>query len=233
MPRIPLLAARAGHRSRRTSGGHMSAKAMLTGTTRLFSKVRKRDPRRFSHVSAQVPPSSQVPADRPRAVSRTTDSDPAKHGEQHEGQHYSIPLQDLKTVFPHGLPPRYTMQVKTFGEACLMIRKPALELLGYLKNTNFAHPAVRYLLYGEKGTGKTLSLCHAVHFCAKHDWLILHVPDAHLWVKNCRELLQSTYNKQRFDQPLEASTWLKNFKITNERFLSQVTALRNSLSDDL
>lgn len=174
------------------------------------------------HVSVQAPQNNQVPADRPRAVSRTSDNDPAKHGEQHEGQHYSIPPQDLKTVFPHGLPPRYAMQVKTFGEACLMVRKPALELLGYLKNTNFAHPAVRYLLYGEKGTGKTLSLCHAVHFCAKSDWLILHIPDAHLWVKNCGELLQSTYNKQRFDQPLEASTWLKNFKTTNERFLGQI-----------
>ncbi|XP_036019105.1 small ribosomal subunit protein mS29 isoform X4 [Mus musculus] len=195
---------------------------MLTGITRLFSRVQKLDPRCFLHMSVQATQNSQVPAERPRTVSRTSDSDPAKHGEQHEGQHYSIPLQDLKTVFPHGLPPRYMMQVKTFGEACLMVRKPALELLGYLKNTNFAHPAVRYLLYGEKGTGKTLSLCHAVHFCARHDWLILHIPDAHLWVKNCRELLQSTHNKQRFDQPLEASTWLKNFKTTNERFLSQI-----------
>ncbi|EPQ08589.1 28S ribosomal protein S29, mitochondrial [Myotis brandtii] len=112
--------------------------------------------------------------------------------------------------------------MKTFNEACLMVRKPALELLHYLKNTNFAHPAVRYVLYGEKGTGKTLSLCHIIHFCAKQDWLILHIPDAHLWVKDCRDLLQSSYNKQRFDQPLEASVWLKNFKTTNERFLSQI-----------
>uniref|UniRef100_A0A8C0CDH2 Small ribosomal subunit protein mS29 n=1 Tax=Balaenoptera musculus TaxID=9771 RepID=A0A8C0CDH2_BALMU len=146
----------------------------------------------------------------------------AKHGEQHEGQHYNISFQDLKTVFPHGLPPRFVMQVKTFNEACLMVRRPALELLHYLKNTNFAHPAVRYVFYGEKGTGKTLSLCHVIHFCAKQDWLILHIPDAHLWVKNCRDLLQSTYNKQRFDQPLEASTWLKNFKTANEHFLSQI-----------
>lgn len=195
---------------------------MLTGITRLFSRVQQLDPRCFLHVSAQASQSSQVPAEHPRAISRTSDSDPAKHGERHEGQHYSIPLQDLKTIFPHGLPPRYMMQVKTFGEACLMVRKPAVELLNYLKNTNFTHPAVRYLLYGEKGTGKTLSLCHAIHFCAKHDWLILHIPDAHLWVKNCQELLQSTYNKQRFDQPLEASTWLRNFKTTNERFLSQI-----------
>ncbi|EAW53046.1 death associated protein 3, isoform CRA_c [Homo sapiens] len=146
----------------------------------------------------------------------------AKHGDQHEGQHYNISPQDLETVFPHGLPPRFVMQVKTFSEACLMVRKPALELLHYLKNTSFAYPAIRYLLYGEKGTGKTLSLCHVIHFCAKQDWLILHIPDAHLWVKNCRDLLQSSYNKQRFDQPLEASTWLKNFKTTNERFLNQI-----------
>ncbi|XP_040608364.1 28S ribosomal protein S29, mitochondrial isoform X4 [Mesocricetus auratus] len=200
----------------------MTAKTMLTGVTRLSSRIQKLDPRCFLHGSAQAAQSNPVPAEHPRVISRTSDSDPAKHGEQHEGKYYSIPIQDLKTVFPHGLPPRFRMQVKTFGEACLMVRKPALELLGYLKNTKFSHPAVRYLLYGEKGTGKTLSLCHAVHFCAKHDWLVLHIPDAHLWVKNCRELLQSTYNKQRFDQPLEASTWLKNFKTTNKHFLSQI-----------
>ncbi|CAO2598794.1 28S ribosomal protein S29, mitochondrial [Lemmus lemmus] len=166
----------------------MRAKTMLTGLTRLFSRVQKLDLRCFLCMSVQAPQSSPVPAERPRTISRTSDSDP----------------------------------VKTFGEACLMVRKPALELLGYLKNTKFTHPAVRYLLYGEKGTGKTLSLCHAVHFCAKHDWMILHIPDAHLWVKNCQELLQSTYNRQRFDQPLEASTWLKNFKTTNKHFLSQI-----------
>lgn len=32
-------------------------------------------------------------------------------------------------------------------------------------------------LDGEKGTGKTLSLCHVIHFCAKRDWLVVHVPD--------------------------------------------------------
>jgi len=45
---------------------------------------------------------------------------------------------------------------------------------------------------------------------------------AHLWVKNCRELMQSSYNKERLDQPLQASAWLKNFKTSNERFLKEV-----------
>ncbi|XP_043424493.1 28S ribosomal protein S29, mitochondrial isoform X1 [Prionailurus bengalensis] len=201
---------------------------MLSRTSRLVSGARRLDPGRLLHAGSQAPQSlaahldNQAPDDSPRAVSRTSEKDPARHGEQHEGLHYNIPLQDMRTLFPHSLPPRFSMQVKTFSEACLMVRKPALELLHYLKNTNFAHPAVRYVLYGEKGTGKTLSLCHVIHFCAKQDWLILHVPDAHLWVKSCRSLLPSTYNKQRLDQPAEASIWLKNFKTTNERFLSQI-----------
>ncbi|XP_064138763.1 small ribosomal subunit protein mS29 isoform X2 [Loxodonta africana] len=212
----------------RGSSALYSAGTMLKGMTRLISRAHKLDRGRFLHTGTQTPQTiaahldNPAPVESPRAISRTSESDPAKHGEQQEGQHYNIPHQDLKTVFPHGLPPRFVMQVKTFNEACLMVRKPALELLHYLKNTNFAHPAVRYILYGEKGTGKTLSLCHVVHFCAKQDWLILHVPDAHRWVKNCRDLLQSTYNKQRLDQPLEASTWLKNFRTSNERFLSQI-----------
>ncbi|XP_026645023.1 28S ribosomal protein S29, mitochondrial [Microtus ochrogaster] len=237
----------------------MRAKTMLTGITRLFSRVQKLDLRCFLHVSAQAPQSNPVPAERPRTVSRTSDSDPvscggapeiiscvavdffstsanwfsytqmtarASHstcsaGKRESTNHLSTLQYPFLCISEQDSWNR-GIQVKTFGEACLMVRKPALELLGYLKNTKFTHPAVRYLLYGEKGTGKTLSLCHAVHFCAKHDWLVLHIPDAHLWVKNCRELLQSTYNKERFDQPLEASTWLKNFKTTNKRFLSQI-----------
>lgn len=45
---------------------------------------------------------------------------------------------------------------------------------------------------------------------------------AHIWVKNCKELLPSSYNKARFDQPLQANEWLRNFRTTNENFLSTV-----------
>lgn len=31
------------------------------------------------------------------------------------GQHYNISIQELKTVFPHGLPPRFVMQVLKTG----------------------------------------------------------------------------------------------------------------------
>ncbi|NXA57006.1 RT29 protein, partial [Nothocercus julius] len=161
-----------------------------------------------------------------RAVFRTAENDPANHGEHHEGRHYNIALQEVKAVFPHGLPSPFQQQIKTFNEACLMVRKPALELFACLKSSSFANPAIRYVIYGEKGTGKTMTLCHVVHYCARQGWLVLHVPDAHLWVKNCRELMQSSYKKERLDQPLQASFWLKNFKITNERFLKEIKTQR-------
>ncbi|XP_049661341.1 28S ribosomal protein S29, mitochondrial isoform X6 [Accipiter gentilis] len=173
-------------------------------------------------LSSIVSQDVQTLAERPRTVFYTSENDPAKHTEHHEGRHYSIPLEEVKAVFPHGLPYRFQQQIKTFNEARLMVRKPALELFTYLKSSNFAHPAVRYVIYGEKGTGKTMTLCHVVHYCTRQGWLVLHIPDAHLWVKNCRELIQSSYNKERLDQPLQASFWLKNFKTSNERFLKEI-----------
>ncbi|XP_039623250.1 28S ribosomal protein S29, mitochondrial [Polypterus senegalus] len=158
----------------------------------------------------------------PKAVFRTSELDPENHGEQQIGQFYTIPDNEVKSVFPHGLPYRFQQQIKTFNETSVMVRHPAVEVIGYMKKANYSHPCVRYILYGERGTGKSLSLCHILHYCARKNWVIVHIPDAHLWLKNCRELMPSSYNASRFDQPVEASVWLKNFRITNERFLKQM-----------
>ncbi|XP_051901638.1 28S ribosomal protein S29, mitochondrial isoform X2 [Pristis pectinata] len=182
--------------------------------------------RAFHHSSglqeACAAPQTEADTRRPPPVFRTSQTDPGLHTEQHVGLHYTLSPGDLRTTFPHGFTRRFQQQIKTFGEACIMVRRPGLELVGYLKAANYSHPVIRYVIYGEKGCGKTLTLCNAVQYCAKQNWLILYVPDAYLWVKHCKELMPSTYNQARFDQPLEASTWLKNFRITNERFLAEL-----------
>uniref|UniRef100_A0A8P4KBT9 Small ribosomal subunit protein mS29 n=1 Tax=Dicentrarchus labrax TaxID=13489 RepID=A0A8P4KBT9_DICLA len=158
----------------------------------------------------------------PLSIFRTQENDPACQSEKHFGQYYTLPSAHVRTVFPHGLPMRYKQQVKTFNEACMMVRPPALEVISSLKKTDNSKPAVRYLFYGLKGSGKTMTLCHTIHFCYTQGWLVLHVPDAHLWVKNCKELLPSSFNSSRYDQPLQATEWLRNFRITNEPFLSKI-----------
>ncbi|KAM3910271.1 small ribosomal subunit protein mS29 [Leptodactylus fuscus] len=158
----------------------------------------------------------------PRDVFRTSECNPDLHTEDHEGQFYSIPPEKVRAIFPHGLPRRFQAQCSTFNETCIMVRRPALELIRYLRATDFSQPALRYLLYGKVGSGKSLSMCHVLHYCHAQGWLIVHLPDAHVLVKNCKELMTSSYGKERWDQPLEASTWLKNFRAANERFLSQI-----------
>ncbi|XP_049903595.1 28S ribosomal protein S29, mitochondrial [Epinephelus moara] len=158
----------------------------------------------------------------PFSVFRTRENDPACQSENHIGQYYTLPSAHVRTLFPQTLPRRYQQQVKTFNEACMMVRQPALEVISYLKKADYSKPPLRYLFYGLKGSGKTMSLCHTVHFCYTQGWLVLHVPDAHLWVKNCRELLPSSYNTARFDQPLQAAEWLRTFRTTNQHFLSKI-----------
>ncbi|KAA8591651.1 hypothetical protein FQN60_017025, partial [Etheostoma spectabile] len=158
----------------------------------------------------------------PFSVFRAQENDPACQSEKCMGQYYTLPSAHIRTLFPHSLPWRYQQQVKTFNEACMMVRQPALEVISYLKKADYSKPSLRYLFYGLKGSGKTMSLCHTVHFCYTQGWLVLHVPDAHLWVKNCKELLPSSYNTSRFDQPLQATEWLRSFRITNEHFLSKI-----------
>ncbi|XP_053743635.1 28S ribosomal protein S29, mitochondrial [Synchiropus splendidus] len=158
----------------------------------------------------------------PFSVFRTQESDPARQTEKHIGQYYTIPAAHIRTLFPHGLPRRYHKQIKTFNEASVMVRQPALEVISYLKNVDASKPVQRFVFYGLKGSGKTMSLFHTVHYCYTQGWLVLHVPDAHLWVKNCKELLSSSFNSARFDQPLQAAEWLQNFKKTNEPFLSKI-----------
>ncbi|XP_061108722.1 28S ribosomal protein S29, mitochondrial [Conger conger] len=174
--------------------------------------------------SAAVEPEPSV---RPKhAIFRTAEGDPAQHSEQHLGQYYTLPPATIRSLFPQGLPDRFQKQVKTFNECSMMVREPALEIISLLKRADYSKPPIHYMLYGEKGTGKSLSLCHALQYCFSQGWLILCVPDAHLLVKNCREILPSAFNSSRYDQPMLAVQWLRNFRTTNEHFLSQIKTTR-------
>ncbi|XP_069805389.1 small ribosomal subunit protein mS29 [Dendropsophus ebraccatus] len=165
---------------------------------------------------------SPVEGDVPRDVLRTSECDPDRHTDAHEGQFYSVPSEKVRAIFTHGLPRRFQLQCSSFGETCIMVRKPALELIHYLRATDFSQPVRRYLLYGKVGTGKSLTMCHVLHYCHNQGWLSVHLPDGHALVKNCKELMASSHSRDRWDQPLEASAWLKNFRASNERFLSQI-----------
>ena len=86
---------------------------------------------------------------------RTTITRPREHTIDHEGFYYSIPQEQSDKIYglhqksvPFDLRHRTLQNLRhqweVTKESAIMIRKPALEIMHYVKNTNFAHPVVRY-----------------------------------------------------------------------------------------
>ena len=60
---------------------------------------------------------------------RTNETDPSKHGPQHEGRLYKIPDDVYEGVFQlGGFRQIHKDMFKLLNEKCIMVRKPALEV---------------------------------------------------------------------------------------------------------
>ena len=70
------------------------------------------------------------------------------HSLRHEGQFYRIQDDVYNRLFEPSRYwiPNYHNTTECFQERCIMVRKPALEVIHYLKNADYSHPVVRYIL---------------------------------------------------------------------------------------
>ncbi|XP_072037918.1 small ribosomal subunit protein mS29-like [Amphiura filiformis] len=161
---------------------------------------------------------------------RATENDPTNQTLKHEGQFYSIPLDQVKSILPVGTSTKWQRLIQPFQEASIMVRRPALEVINYLKQADYTNPPVKYALYGKKGSGKTMSLSHIIHYCHSQGWLIVHLPDASQmnykfkfdYIDNY-SYKDSTPYECMYDQPVYAAEWLAHFKQRNHKFLSEIT----------
>ena len=58
-------------------------------------------------------------------------------------------------------------------ETAIMVRKPAIQIINCIKNSDLNKPAVRYVLYGRAGSGKSLTLAHLTHFGHQEGFITL------------------------------------------------------------
>lgn len=72
----------------------------------------------------------------------------ADHTKDDIGLFYNLPRNIAhKKLFKYGgWPTQYLEQLQTFQEATLMIRKPGLEILHYLKTADYSLPINKYLI---------------------------------------------------------------------------------------
>ncbi|CAH1962968.1 unnamed protein product [Acanthoscelides obtectus] len=153
---------------------------------------------------------------------RTNEENPLNHNESNTAQFYKLLESDKAKLFVHGgLPKSFETQAKTFNETCLMIRQPALDVINCMKNIDYNKPAVRFVLYGKKGTGKSLAMAHILHYAFKQDFLIVHVPWVGNWMRRCKEQSNSESKEGYIDINLDAAGWLLHFKTQNAHILSK------------
>jgi small subunit ribosomal protein S29 len=154
---------------------------------------------------------------------RTIENNPVNHSREHIGKYYKIdPAIKSKLFQQGGFPKKYEKQIKTFTEACLMIREPAIEIIENIKKTDFTKPVIRYVLYGDRGCGKSMTLAHLAHYGYQNEFCLIHVPYAPDWYKRPKECGPHATKEGFVDIPLDSAAWLVHFKAQNNELLTKL-----------
>uniref|UniRef100_A0A182R035 Small ribosomal subunit protein mS29 n=1 Tax=Anopheles farauti TaxID=69004 RepID=A0A182R035_9DIPT len=154
---------------------------------------------------------------------RTREQNAASHGPATIARFYTVPVDVRKQIFAHGgLPKSFEKQVKTFNECALMVRRPAVEIMEYLRRTDFTRPVNRFVLYGEDGAGKSLTLAHLLHYGFQQRYVLVHVPWVPNWMKRAKETANSSTVEGAIDLPLDGAAWLVHFKSQNAPLLAEL-----------
>ncbi|KFB38339.1 hypothetical protein ZHAS_00005692 [Anopheles sinensis] len=154
---------------------------------------------------------------------RTLEQTPVKHDRSALSRFYTVPVEVHRQIFANrGLPKNFEKQIKTFNECCLMVREPGVEIIKHLQRTDFDRPVNRFVLYGEDGAGKSLTLAHLLHYGYQQQYVLVHVP----WVPNWMRRGLGTDNVRTIDGaidlPLVGAAWLMHFKCQNGPLLNRL-----------
>lgn len=158
-------------------------------------------------------------------------ANPAEQGAEDVGKLYSVSAEAVKALrFADTLPKPFAAQVDTLAECAWLCRGTLLETVGCLKAVRPDFPALRLVLYGQMGTGKSVTLHQAVHFAFENQWVVWHVPRGEstaegvtfsrpvlTWLRVIRDVQANQRKKNRVDTPEHAVNFLALFKSQNAR----------------
>lgn len=162
------------------------------------------------------------------------ENDPLKHNKNHLGLFYDIPSDRMVSIYADAKPMNTNLNQlhHVLGRASIMIRKPALDIINYLKCLDYSKPATRFLLYGEYGAGKTMTLYHLQHYMhSLGDHFLIYVPKPVEWTKFPSDQAESLSRPGRLDLPIDSAYYLQKFKIINsdllQRYGNEITCSRD------
>lgn len=138
-------------------------------------------------------------------IIHTNESDPRNHTEEHLGLYYRIPDEVFDRIFKlAGFLDAQNRFMSVVKDRSIMIRKPALDIISYLKRTDFSKPVNKYVICeyilkilfsvyfvffsslnllffhifysdGKNGLGKTYILNHVLHYAYLEQFVLIHL----------------------------------------------------------
>lgn len=151
-------------------------------------------------------------------VWQANEDDPRKHTEEHEALFYRLP-NDTKIfggISPFGFEP--TRFNKIIGFSPIMIRKPALMAMNYIRQASPTMPNVRVVFYGDPGHGKQHTLAHLIHYLQlTEEHIIIHVRETRYFTRYVQELGESKSRPGRIDTPLYSAILLQQLRTQNPK----------------
>lgn len=91
-----------------------------------------------------------------------------------------------------------------------------VEIASCMRAVDTNLPALRLVLWGAFGTGKTVTLNQAVHHAHSNKWAIVHIRSAMDLTRRVKEIEMSSFVSGRINDPSNAVAILQNFKQQNQ-----------------
>ncbi|KAK1131331.1 hypothetical protein K0M31_017618 [Melipona bicolor] len=189
---------------------------MMSYTYSLFSRMCLRNGRRTIITAATKDvPDTNIP------WFRISESNPAELDENCLTRIYTIP-SDITASLMSNMTLELRKQTEVFRELGILVRRPSVEIISYLEQTDFTKSINKYILYGIQGAGKTTSLLQLIHYGIVKRYFVLHLPWVQTWFRYPRDAVVSPLEPDKIDLPESATKWLKYIKEINKVALSQL-----------
>lgn len=159
-------------------------------------------------------------------VWNSNENDPLKHTSAHESLFYQLPQDDqIVHIYGHKSPyheKKIAQYYDNLQMKPIMVRKPALTAIDYLKQADKSLPNVRILLYGDVGQGKTHTLIHLLHYLHRtQKFFIVNFRNIRQTVTSPTDYEESNSRPGRINTPIDSAITLQQFRIQNAALLEK------------
>lgn len=158
---------------------------------------------------------------------RTSEIDPANHSVNQIGRIYTVD-PEVPRLFGKELNPKdnyyannyfgprqWVDRCSSLKETGIMVRDPAVQIINSIRHLDLEKPAVRFVLYGRPGCGKSISLSHLTHYGHSQGFITMTFSQIKKWLTKYYEIAPSTHTPGHVDHVMNSNIFLKNFKQAN------------------